>query len=128
VARNVFLSFAMEDQLLVTLFRGQAKNGRLSLEFRDYSIKEPFDSAWKTNCERILRQCSATMCLVGTQTNRSAAVDWELRKSRELGLGLMAVRLDSAVTVYPRALAEFGVNVLPWDIARIMNELEQITS
>ena len=44
MAIRAFLSFVQEDLNLVNLFRGQAKNERLDLEFADYSIKEPFDS------------------------------------------------------------------------------------
>ena len=32
MARNVFLSFAMEDQLLANAFRAQAKSSRSDLE------------------------------------------------------------------------------------------------
>lgn len=81
MAYNVFLSFAMEDKRLVDLFRGQAKNDRLPLEFRDHSIKEPFDWAWKTQCEEKIRRCSLTICLVGHRTYQSEAVNWEIYKS-----------------------------------------------
>jgi len=66
MAYNVFLSFAMEDKTLVDLLRGQAKNEHLPLEFRDHSIKEPFDWAWKIQCEEKIRRCSLTIGLVGS--------------------------------------------------------------
>ncbi len=123
MARNVFLSFAMEDQRLASAFRAQARSGRSDLEFRDYSVKEPFERAWKTNVERLIRRCSATICLVGTSTWSSDAVDWEIRKSDELGKKLLAVQLDPDVRRPPRALRELGVPMVPWDIAVIMREL-----
>ncbi len=123
MARNVFLSFAMEDQRLASAFRAQARSGRSDLEFRDYSVKEPFERAWKSNVERLIRRCSATICLVGKSTWSSDAVDWEIRKSDELGKKLIAVRLDPDVRRHPRALRELGVAVVPWDIAAIMREL-----
>ena len=128
MAYNVFLSFAIEDHELVALFRGQAKNKQLDLEFRDYSIKEAFESAWKTNCERIIRMCSAKICLVGNSTHKSDAVDWEIRKSAELGNGIMAVYLGDNNVIVPKALRELGITPVPWGIDRIMRALEQVAS
>ena len=124
MARNVFLSFAMEDQLLANAFRGQAKSSRSDLELRDYSVKEPFDYAWKTSVERLLRLCSATICLVGKTTYQSDAVDWEIRKSAELGNQLIAVRLGPDITWFPAAIAELRITTVHWDIEAIMSELD----
>jgi hypothetical protein len=126
VAYNVFLSFAMEDKPLVELFRGQAKSQNTDLELRDYSIKEAFDYAWKTNCERIIGMCSATICLVGRSTHKSAAVDWEIRKSAQLGKGIIAVYLDDGNVRIPQALRELNVRPVRWQIDSIMKRLEQV--
>ncbi len=122
MARNVFLSFAMEDQRLANAFRAQARNSRSDLEFRDYSVKEAFEHAWKSNVERLIGMCSATICLVGESTWRSDAVDWEIHKSDQLGKKLVAVRLGPDVRL-PAALGELGVTALPWDIEAIMREI-----
>ena len=124
MARNVFLSFAMEDRGLVNLFRAQAKNSRSDLVFRDYSVKEPFERAWKTNAEQLIRMCSVTICLVGQSTWRSSAVDWEIRKSAKLGKRLLAVRLRPDIKRYPPALRELGARTVPWRIDAIMRELD----
>ena len=126
MARNVFLSFAMEDQRLANAFRAQARGGRSGLEFRDYSVKEPFERAWKTNAERLIRRCSATICLVGADTWRSDAVNWEVRTSASLGKQLIAVRLGPDVRRLPAALRELGVAPVPWDIEAIMSELDGV--
>ena len=128
MARNVFLSFAMEDQQLARAFRAQAKSSRSALEFRDYSVKEPFERAWKTNVERLLRMCSATICLVGSSTWRSEAVNWEIRKSSKLGKRVVAVKLAPGVKRHPAALKELGVRPVPWKIDAIMREIDRVTA
>ena len=125
MARNVFLSFAMEDRNLVNLFRGQAKSSRSDLVFRDYSVKEPFERAWKTNAGRLIEMCSATICLVGPSTWRSDAVDWEIRKSAELGKRLLAVNLKPGIKRRPAALKELGVPTVPWNADAIMRALDR---
>ena len=121
--RNVFLSFAMEDQLLANAFRAQAQSGGSNLKFRDYSVKEQFERAWKLNVEQLIRRCSATICLIGESTWSSDAVDWEIRKSDELGKRLIAVRLGPEVRRHPMAVHELGVQVVPWDIEAVVREL-----
>jgi hypothetical protein len=123
---NVFLSFAMEDKALVDLFRGQAKNKRLPLEFRDHSIKEPFEREWKTQCEEKIRRCSLTICLVGEKTYQSEAVNWEIRKSVELGKGLMAVHLVGGYPPLPAALRENSITPVRWKMDEIMNEIMRV--
>lgn len=125
--RNVFLSFTMEDKELADLFRSQMENEQPGLGFRDYSIKEAFEQAWKTNAERLIRACSATICLIGKTTHRSRAVDWEVRKSVELGKHVMAVSIQPTETiVVPSALVEVKVKPLSWNIERIAGELNGI--
>ena len=124
--RNVFLSFTMEDKGLVNLFRGQAESKHSSLVFHDYPVKETFEYTWKTNVERLIRSCSVMICLIGKTTHRSKAVDWEVRKSVELGKQIMAVAIESPMPTVPLSLAELNVGPLPWDIDRIVGELDGI--
>ena len=125
--RNVFLSFTTEDKEVADLFRSQIENRQPDVAFRDYSIKEAFEQAWKTNVERLIRACSATVCLIGKTTHRSRAVDWEVRKSVELNKCVMAVSIQPTETiVVPSALVEVRVKALSWDIERIAGELNGI--
>ena len=120
---NVFLSFTMEDKELADLFRSQMENGQPDLVFQDYSIKEAFEQTWKTNAERLIRACSATICLIGKTTHRSKAVDWEVRKSAELGKEVLAVSIEPMGPIVPSALVELKVKPLPWAIERIVGKL-----
>lgn len=127
---RAFLSFVEEDLNLVNLFRGQAKNKNSDLEFADYSIKEPFDS---TNADYIargiaaqLKLASITVCLYGPTTYTSKWVDWELRKSLELGKPIMGVCLygDGRVRYHPAPL-ENKPRVM-WDVDEIVRTMRQI--
>ena len=124
--RHMFLSFSTGDKGLVSVFRSQAANRQPALVFHDYSIKEAFESAWKMNAERLIRACSVTICLIGKKTYRSKAVDWEIRKSAELGKTVMAVSIEPTVPKVPPALTDLNVQPLPWDMERIMGELNGI--
>ncbi len=127
---RAFLSFVEEDLNLVNLFRGQAKNDNSDLEFADYSIKDPFDSR---NADYIargitdqLRLASLTVCLYGPTTYTSKWVDWELRKSVELGKPIMGVCLygDGRVRYYPAALE--GSPRVNWNVQEIVRTMRQL--
>ena len=120
---RVFISFAMEHKPLVELFLDQAQNGHSGLVFRDYSIKEPVEGAWKIHAERLIRATSATICLIGESTWRSEPVNWEVRRSAELGRRVLAVYLQSNAARTPAALEEIGVRPMPWDIKMIVAHL-----
>ena len=120
---KVFLSFSMEHKPLVEQFRHQATEGPCGLVFRDYSIKEPVEGAWKTHAERLIRDSSVTICLVGERTWRSEPVNWEIRKSAELGKRILAVYLESNSVRTPTALLEVGSTPMPWDVETIVDSL-----
>jgi hypothetical protein len=113
----------MEHKPLVDLFRDQAQNGYSGLVFCDYSIKEPVEGAWKIHAERLIRASSVTICLIGQSTWRSEPVNWEVRRSAELGRRVLAVYLQSDTARSPAALMEIGVTPMPWDIKMLVAHL-----
>jgi hypothetical protein len=130
MAIRAFLSFVREDINLVNLFRGQAKNEGIDLEFDDYSIKEPFDSR---NADYIgrgitgqLKHATLTLCLYGPTTYVSEWVVWELKKTLALGKPIMGVRLydDGRIKYYPAPLEKWPR--VPWDIPKIVQAMEQL--
>jgi len=109
---RTFLSFVEEDLDLVNLFRGQAKNKNSDLEFADYSLKVPFNSA---NANYIRQQIvpkisgsSLTMCLYGPSTYTSDWVQWELNTALQLDKPIMGVWLynDGRIQYYPAPLKD----------------------
>lgn len=130
MAIRAFLSFVEEDLNVVNLFRGQARNEALDLEFSDYSIKEPFDS---NNADYIgrgvlqqLRYASMTICLIGPTTHTSKWVVWELNKSIELGKPLLGVYLynDGRITHYPTPLERYPR--VWWNIPEIVRNMRML--
>jgi len=127
---RTFLSFVEEDLELVNLFRGQAKNKSSDLEFADYSVKVPFNSA---NAEYIKRQIapkitgsSLTMCLYGPTTYTSDWVDWELQTALEVPKPIMGVWLysDGRIKYHPAALQ--GHPRVSWDIDQIVATMRRV--
>lgn len=123
MSSNVFLSFATRHKALVDVIREQAERRCSALTFRDYAIRQPTEGAWKREVERLIGASATTLCLVGDTTWRSEPVNWEIRKSAELGRRVVAVYLQPDPARIPEALTEIGVTPIPWDVSAIVSEL-----
>ena len=126
---HVFLSFVMEDLKLVNLFRAQAKNDNLDLEFADYSIKEPINSEnapyIKQQIKEKINQSSIVMCLIGSSTHDSSWVEWELETSHNLDKCLIGVRLHSDNDdIEPQPLIDHSAEIVDWTIDDIITTIE----
>jgi len=123
--RNVFISFHIDDEAQVNLLRAQAKSEQFEIEFRDYSVKEPFDEKWKTNCRERIGQTSALICMIGGETAQREAVNWEIEEAYRQGKKVIGVRIyrDRNHAV-PKPLLEHGASIVEWNLAKISRLLD----
>ena len=70
---------------MINLLRSQAKDYRFPFEFRDYSVKVPFESGWKDEVRNLISLSSAAIVAIGRNTHRSRAVNWEIREAYRQG-------------------------------------------
>ena len=118
--RNVFISFHINDEPQVNLLRAQAKSEQFDIEFRDYSVKEPFDEKWKTNCRERISQTSALICMIGEQTAQREAVNWEIEETYRQGKKVIGVRIYRHENHrVPRPLLEHGAPIVEWNLGEI---------
>lgn len=80
---RIFTSFAIEDANLRTLLIGQGRNNKTPFEFVDMSVKEPWDSAWKTNCRTKIKGCDGVIGIITSNTPKATGQLWELQCAYE---------------------------------------------
>ncbi len=126
--RAVFISFAMEDEDEVNLFRGQAKNENSEIDFIDRSVKEPFESRNEDYIKRKLteriKQCSLTIVYLSRNAGRSKWVEWEVEESLRLGKKVVAIHKGPNPAAIPDIISRNKIKVIPWDAARVATELQ----
>lgn len=88
---NVFISFAIEDKILRGFLVGQKKNARTAIEFTDYSVKQPWDNAWKTNCRERIKRCSGMIGIITPNTPRADGQLWELKCAVQEGIPTLLI-------------------------------------
>jgi hypothetical protein len=129
--RNVFISFVEEDLADINLLRAQAKNEESSLDFNDWSLRQPFDSE---NAEYIrrgirerIRQSSVTVCYVTENTAKSRWVDWEIRETIKLGKEVVAMyKGERPPGNLPPAITEFHISLIPWNHREITKAIDRL--
>jgi hypothetical protein len=101
---RAFISFEMEDKWARDFLVQQAKDRRNDIQFVDYSVQDPFDSAWKTRCKERIARTRGTIVLIGETTYRSEAVKWEIAESNRQGHYLFGIQINSDKLIpFPKA-------------------------
>ena len=125
---RVFISFAVEDMVLRGFLVGQKNNARTAIDFTDYSVKEPWDSAWKTNCRARIKSCAGMIGIVTYNTPKADGQLWELKCAVEEGVPLMLIHGYSApekkLLTLPSVIARHSV--YPWTEANIVAFLNRL--
>jgi len=89
--KRIFISFAIEDAKLRDFLVGQAKNNIVPFEFVDMSVKQPWDSQWKTKCRTKIKGCDGILAIVTKNTNNAAGQLWEVKCAKEEGIPLRGI-------------------------------------
>jgi hypothetical protein len=94
MARRVFISYHHKDRHARDLLKAQAQNKRIDLNFNDRSPGRPFSDRWKTRMKNRINNSSATVVMIGKDTYRSKAVNWEIEQSRKAGNKIIGVQIN----------------------------------
>ncbi len=116
----------MDDGLQIYLLRHQARSDKFDLEFTDYSIKEPFDEKWKTQCTPRIKNSSVLIVMIGEKTHTRPAVLWEINKAYELGKPVVGVRIyrDENHTI-PEPMMQNGAKIVNWKMSEIQDAIDE---
>ena len=123
---RAFISFQVEDRWARDFLVGHARNKNNSIEFVDYSVHEPFDEKWKTNCRARIGMTKGTIVLVGPMSWASDAVLWEIAETSRQGHSMFGIQINSDKThAVPTGLSTS--RVIRWDFDAIVRELNRWT-
>lgn len=112
--KRIFIAFAKEDAAYRTLLASQAKNKRSPFEFVDMSVKQPWDSEWKTNCRKRVKGCDGMIALISRNTKNADGERWEIECARSEGVPVMFMWIDDKRPALPAELENKRINVWSW--------------
>jgi hypothetical protein len=119
----VFVAFAKEDEASRNLLKGQSLNTRSPFEYIDMSVKNPYDSGWKTQTHTRIRRSDGVIALISTNTPKASGELWEIACAREESKPLLGIWLGDYRTK-PQAMGTAPCKLWTWDtIAAFINGL-----
>jgi antiphage defense system Thoeris ThsB-like protein len=127
--RNVFISFAMEDEAAVKMLRASTKNPNSPIEFNDWSVSEPYDSDRapyiKQKIAERIAQSSVTVVFLSHAVQKSKWVQWEVEESIRQGKHVLAVySAASKPGRSPDVIQRHGIQAVAWaDLAGTIAKL-----
>jgi len=120
---RAFISFQVEDQWARNLIVYQAHN-TYNIQFIDFSVHEPFDEKWKTNCRSRIAKTKGTIVLVGHTTWRSEAVLWEIAETISQKHPIFGIQINRGKTHrIPQGLPKS--KVIRWNEDAIVRQLSR---
>ncbi|HEY8777597.1 MAG TPA: TIR domain-containing protein [Gaiellaceae bacterium] len=123
---RAFISFEMEDRWAREFLVQHAHDKDTSIDFTDYSLHEPFDEKWKTNCKTRINQTKGTIVMVGPNAAKSEAVLWEIAETNRQGHPIFGIQTRNEKT-HPIPQGLPSSRVIRWDFDAIVKELNRWT-
>lgn len=120
---RAFISFQMEDRWARDFLVQHAKAKDNDIQFSDYSVQDPFDSKWKTECVKRIAAARGTIVMVGPNTHTSEAVLWEIAETVRQDHYLFGIQINRDKThPIPRGLSTSSV--IRWEFDQIAARLK----
>ena len=120
---RAFISFEMEDKWARDFLAQHAKDVDNDIEFYDYSVKEAFDSKWKSECARRIGLTKGTIVLIGKTTSKADAVVWEIAETIRQGHYIFGIQINRDET-HPIPTGLPSKNVIRWNFDQIVKWLK----
>lgn len=105
----IFVAFAIEDEHIRDFIKGQSLNTRSPFEYIDMSVKEAYDTEWKTRVRTRILRSDGVLAIVSRNSHRSSGQKWEIqcaKEERKPLRGIWAYKEDRTDLV--------GVNTMVW--------------
>lgn len=81
--KTIFVAFAIEDERMRDLLKGQSLHTDSPFEYIDMSVKKPYDSEWKKHVQTRIRRSDGVIALVSKNSLKSSGQEWEVLCSKE---------------------------------------------
>jgi hypothetical protein len=121
-APRAFISFEMEDRWARDFLVQQARDKKNDIQFVDYSVQNPFDTSWKTQCKERIGRTRGTIVLIGATTYKSEAVLWEIAETARQQHYIFGIQTSSDKT-YPVPAGLPAAQVIRWNFDQIVKWL-----
>lgn len=89
--KTIFIAFAIEDVRQRDFLKGQSLLTYSPFEYIDMSVKEAYDSEWKTKVRARIKRSDGIVVLVSKNSLNSSGQKWEIQCAKEEGKQILAI-------------------------------------
>lgn len=117
----VFVAFAIEDESIRNMIKGQSLNTKSPFEYIDMSVKEAYDEEWKKRVRTRILRSDGVLVIVSKNSLTSSGQKWEIQCAKDEGKkvrGLWAYKDDRTNLT--------GVNTMVWTWDNIVNWIDSL--
>ncbi|MBL0140763.1 MAG: TIR domain-containing protein [Betaproteobacteria bacterium] len=79
----VFVAFAIEDESIRNMIKGQSLNTDSPFEYIDMSVKEAYDEEWKKKVRTRIIRSDGVLVIVSKKSLNSSGQKWEIQCAKE---------------------------------------------
>ena len=123
----IFLSYKWEDRQFANGMYGLLNNPnniyRHITKREKEDLRSKGENSWKSYIRSIVRECDASICLIGKDTHNATGVIYELEIATSLGNKIVPVRIPNTRGGAPSILSK--LEILEWNATKINNELSR---
>lgn len=117
----IFIAFAIEDERIRDMIKGQSLNAQSPFEYVDMSVKEAYDEEWKKKVRTRILRSDGVLVVVSKNSLNSSGQKWEIQCAKEEKKkirGIWAYKEDRTDLV--------GVNTMVWTWDNIANWIDSL--
>ena len=119
--KTIFIAFAIEDERQRDFLKGQSLITNSPFEYVDMSVKQAYDTDWKSKVRTRIKRSDGVIILVSKNSLNSSGQKWEIQCAKEEDkkiLGIWAYSDDRTNIV--------GVNTKTWTWDNITNFINSL--
>jgi hypothetical protein len=81
--KTIFIAFAIEDEKIRNMIKGQSLNTDSPFEYIDMSVKEAYDEEWKKKVRTRILRSDGVLVIVSKNSPKSSGQKWEIKCAKE---------------------------------------------
>lgn len=117
----VFVAFAIKDEGIRNMIKGQSLNTKSPFEYIDMSVKEAYDEEWKKQVRTRILRSDGVLAIVSKNSLTSSGQKWEIQcanEEKKKVRGIWAYKEDRTDLA--------GVNTMVWTWENIANWIDSL--
>lgn len=117
----IFIAFAIEDERIRDMIKGQSLNSKSPFEYVDMSVKEAYDEEWKKRVRTRILRSDGVLVVVSKNSLNSNGQKWEIQCAKE------EKRKIRGIWAYKEDRTDLtGVNTMVWTWDGIANWIDSL--